>query len=316
MNNVALTLTTVNIFFLLLILLVKDPFGLRISSYDKASPFFNTSTPITKITIEKSKVPESKFELNKGNDDWSMTAKGKSLPVDKDRMETLLKSITNSRKYTLVSSSKEKADEYGFNEDEIKVEFFDNTNSIGYFLVGSVVSSDANSAHVKWKDSDDIYMVEENLKAVTNRADFTHFLNKKISPPGLTSEEIIGITLKKTGNNYEIRKTKGWSLESPKKGEIANEDMNTTLSKLSSVNADDIVIDESSLSRIDPNPFELRVDFKSKEGIPKSYTLLSAGFDKKANAYYVRKDNEPSIYKLSEYSIKSILEFKPETLVK
>lgn len=316
MNNVAFTLTAANIVFLLLILIVKDPFGFRISSYDKANPFFNTSTPITKIVIEKSKVPDSKFELKKESDDWILLAKGKSLPVDKEKVETLLKSIANSRKYTLVSSSKEKADEYGFNEDEIKIEIFDNTNSIGYFLVGAVAASDANSSHVKWKDSDDIYLVEENLKAATNRADFTHFLNKKISPAGLTSEEIIGITLKKAGNNYEIRKTKSWNLESPKKGEIANEDMNTTLSKVSSINGDDIIIDESVLSGIDPNPFELRVDFKSKEGIPKSLTLLSAGFDKKANAYYVRKNNEPSIYKLSEYSIKSILEFKPETLVK
>lgn len=315
-GNVALTLTTVNIVFLLLILIVKDPFGFRNSSYDKANPFFNTSTPITKIAIEKSKVPESKFELKKESDDWRLLAKGKSLPVDKERIDSLLKSLANSRKYTLVSSSKEKADEYGFNEDEIKIEIFDNTNSIGYFLVGAVAASDANSSHVKWKDYDDIYLVEENLKAATNRADFTHFFNKKITPPGLTSEEIIGITLKKAGNNYEIRKTKSWNLESPKKGEIANEDMNTTLSKVSSISSDDIVIDESVLSGIDANQFELRVDFKSKEGIPKSYTLLSAGFDKKANAYYVRKNNEPGIYKLSEYSIKSVLDFKPETLVK
>lgn len=65
--------------------------------------------------------------------------------------------------------------------------------------------------------------------------------------------------------------------------------MSTTLSKLSSVNSDDILVDESVLSNIDANPFELRVDFKSKDGIPKSYTILSAGFDKKLNTYYVRK---------------------------
>ena len=193
---------------------------------------------------------------------------------------------------------KDKANEYGFNEDEIKVEIFQNETSLGYLLVGSV-SSDGVSSHIKWKDSDDIYLVEENLKATTNRAEFSYFLNKKVSPTGLTSDEIIGITLKKAGNDYEIKKTTVWNLESPKKGEIANEDMNTSLSKLSSITGDDLVVDD-----------------KSKEGIPKSYTLLSAGFDKKLNAYYVRKNNEPSIYKLSEYSIKSILEFKPETLVK
>ena len=316
MNNIAFTLTTANIVLLLLILVVKDPFGLRISSYDKASPFYNTNTSINKIAIEKTKVTDSKFELKLEKDDWILLAKGKTLPVDKDKIDTLLKSFTNIRKYTLVSSSKEKSDEYGFNEDEIKVEIFNNSTSIGYFLVGSVSANDANSSHVKWNDSNDIYLVEENLKAASNRADFTYFLNKKLSPQGIVSEDIIGITLKKTGNNYELRKTKGWNLETPKKGEVANEDLATTLSKLSSVNADDIVLDESTLNGIDANPFELRVDYRTKDSIPKSYTILSAGFDKKNNAFYVRKNNEPLVYKLSEYSIKSILEFKPETLVK
>lgn len=316
MNNIAFTLTATNIVFLLLILVVKDPFGFRISSYDKASTFFNSNTTINKINIEKTKVPDSKFELKLENEDWSLSAKGKKLPVDKDKIDTLLKTLGNIRKYTLVSSSKEKSDEYGFNEDEIKVEIFNNANSLGYFLVGSVSANDANSSHVKWNDSNEIYLVEENLKAASNRADFAYFLNKKLSPAGITSEDIIGITLKKNGNNYELRKTKGWNLESPKKGEIANEDMATSLSKLSSVNADDIVLEEGTLNGIDANPFELRVDYKTKEGIPKSYTLLSVGFDKKNNAFYVRKNNEPLVFKLSEYSIKSILEFKPETLVK
>ena len=61
MNNAALSLTTVNIIFLLLIFLVKDPFGFRISSYDQASTFYNTNSPITKITVEKTKLPDSKF---------------------------------------------------------------------------------------------------------------------------------------------------------------------------------------------------------------------------------------------------------------
>lgn len=57
--------------------------------------------------------------------------------------------------------------------------------------------------------------------------------------------------------------------------------MSTILSRLSSITADDIVLDESILAGLEQNPFELKVDFKNKEGIPKSYTLLSAGIDKK-----------------------------------
>lgn len=315
-KNIAFTLTATNIIFLLLILIIKDPFGFRVSSYEKADPFFaGSSSQITRIVLEKTKVSESRFELVKEGDDWNLVTKGKKFPSDKERIDSLLKSLLNARKYTIVSSSKDKANEYGFNEDEIKLEIFQNDASSGYFLVGSV-SSDGTSSHVKWKDSDDIYLVEENLKATANRAEFTYFLNKRVTPVGLTSEEIIGITLKKVNNTYEIRKTNVWNLESPKKGEISNEDMNTTLSKLSSITSDDLVVDDSALTGVDPNAFELRVDFKSKEGIPKSYTLLSAGFDKKLNAYYVRRNNEPSVYKLSEYSIKSVLEFKPETLIK
>ncbi|HNN82105.1 MAG TPA: hypothetical protein PKL30_24710, partial [Leptospiraceae bacterium] len=99
MKNIALTLTAANIIFLLLILIVKDPFGLRISSYDQASPFLETKQTITKITIEKVKVADSSFELNKQSEEWILTAKGKTIPVDKDRIESLLKSIANARKY-------------------------------------------------------------------------------------------------------------------------------------------------------------------------------------------------------------------------
>lgn len=316
-NNIALTLTASNIIFLFLILLIKDPFELRSNNYEKAESFFSqNSSQVTTVVLEKTKVADSKFELVKGTEEWSVVAKGKKLPADKEKVDTLLKSLYNARKYTVVSSSKEKADEFGFNEDEIKIEVFQNDKSIGYLLVGSVSSSDGTSSHIKWKDSDDIYLIEENLKTATNRADFTFFVNKKVSPQGISSEEIIGVTLKKAGSNYEIKKTTNWNLESPAKGEIANEDMSTILSRLSSITADDIVLDESILAGLEQNPFELKVDFKSKEGIPKSYTLLSAGIDKKNNNFYVRKNNEVSVYKLNEYTIKSILEFKPETLIK
>lgn len=83
MNNAALTLTTINIIFLLLIFIVKDPFGFRISSYDQASTFYNTNSQITKIIVEKTKLPDSKFELKKETMNGVFWQREKLFPLTK-----------------------------------------------------------------------------------------------------------------------------------------------------------------------------------------------------------------------------------------
>ncbi len=315
-TNPAYSIVIANTVLLVLLFLTKDPLSLRSNTYEKAKPFLDASaSSITKILIEKTKLPDSKLEFNKQSDVWKFTTKGKEIPAETEKIDSLIKSFLNARKFTVVSSSKDKNDEYGFNEDEMRIEFFQGTNSVGYFLVGSS-GKNGSSTHVKWKDSSDIYLIEENLKAGTGRGDANHFYNKRISPINLNAEEILSLDLSSGANSYKLKKLATWTLESPSQGEIANDDMNTTLTKLTSMNADDILLDDSILKSIDSFPYTITISYKDKENIPKNFSITSAGFDKKLNAYYIRKNTEPTIYKMSEYSLKSILEWKPATLVK
>lgn len=315
-SNPAYSLTLANLFLVLVLVFTKDPFGLRTTSYDKARAFLDTNiSSINKIEIEKTKLANSKFELKKESDSWTLLKDGKPIPADSDRVEALNKAFLGAKKFTLVSSSKEKSDEFGFNEDELKIEFFNGTSSLGYFYIGNS-GKDGNSSNVKFKDSSEIYLVEENLKTHTGRGDINHFFNKRISPLDLNNDAFISIELESGSNSYKINKAASWNLDSPSKGEITSEDMNTTLNKLTSMNADDILTDDSITKSFESNSFSLRVNYKDKDSVPKLFTIQSAGFDRKNNAYYIRKNNEPTIFKLSEYAIKSILEWKPSKLAK
>lgn len=315
-ENNAYSITIANLFLILILLITKDPFELRSNTYEKAKPFLSANlSQVTKIELEKTKLQNSKFELVKESDSWSIKKDGKQIPADGDKIESLIKSFLNAKKFTLVSSSKEKNDEFGFNEDELKIEFFNANSSIGYFYIGNS-GKDGKNSNVKFKDSNDIFLVEDNLKSHTGRGDINHFFNKRISPIDLNNDSFISIELESSSNSYKINKNTVWNLDSPQKGEISTEDMNTTLNKLTSMNADDILLDESLVRNLESNSFSIRVNFKDKDSVPKIFTIQSVGFDRKNNAYYVRKNNERTIFKLSEYAIKSILDWKPSKLVK
>ena len=313
--NFAFSITLANILLLILLLFSKDPFGFFVKTYESSKPFLKPElSSINKFTIEKTQLSNSKLEFNLKDELWTVNYQGSEYPTDKERVESLVKGFKNAKKFTAVSSSKEKNTEFGFNEDEMKVEFFNNNNSIGSFLLGSA-SKDGNSIHVKWLNEPEIYLVEENLKNYTSRGEVNYFLNKKISPPNLNTEDIQSIELISPSNSYQLSKSSAWYVEKPNKGLISNEDVNTTLNKLTSMNADELVIDKNSLNSLGSLNFEIIFKYK-KEQLITEYRIKSYGYDKKTNSYYITKDKDPNVYKLSEYSIKSILDWKPEKQIK
>jgi hypothetical protein len=313
--NLAFSITSANLILILLLLFSKDPFGIFAKTYESSKPFLKPElSSINKFTIEKTQLSNSKLEFNLKTDSWTVNYQGSEYPADKDRVDSLVKGFKNAKRFTAVSSSKDKNNEFGFNEDEMKIEFFNNNNSIGSFLLGSA-SKDGNSIHVKWMNESEIYLVEENLKNYTSRGEVNYFLNKKISPPNLNTDDIQSVELASSSNSYLLSKSSAWYVEKPSKGLISNEDVNTTLNKLISMNADELVVDKNSIAGISPLPFEIIFKYK-KDQTESIVKIISYGYDKKTNSYYITKDKDPNIYKLSEYSIKSILDWKPDKQIK
>ncbi|MCB1193948.1 MAG: DUF4340 domain-containing protein [Leptospiraceae bacterium] len=318
-NNKAFSITAFNLILLLLIIPFKDPFGFFVKSYDKAKPFFSVSkTDVSQIMVEKITDPKTKQTLTQENGNWKVaTADKQTFQADEEKANQLVDSILKAKKFTVVTSSKEKATEYGFGEDGLKVEVFGkDKSSLGFLLIGSVSPKGSNT-HVKWKDGNDIYLVEDNLKSVAGRGDGKYFINKKVVPTDIDMEVIEQVVLsyaKSDADGYIVLKDKGnWVMQKPKTGNIAKDDMNIVLPRLTGLNADDVVTDKAELDDLKTeNNFQLQFSYKSKLGAPKEIKLACIGTDKDGSHYYIQKDGDNTVYKLSDYKLKSVLEFKPE----
>lgn len=318
-SNKAFSIVALNLVLVLLVIPFKDPFGLFVKSYEKANPFFEINqSEISKITVEKVKEPDEIQTLQKKDGEWIVSTKNKkTFQADSKKVDDLIHSILKAKKFTIVTSSKDKAIEYGFGDDEQKIEIFDAANkSIGYLSIGSVSPRGSNT-HVKWKDSNDIYLVEDNLKSVTGRGDSKFFINKKIVPDGVEVEQIHQVTLsyaKSEDDGYIILKDKEkWMMQKPKTGEITKDDMNIVLPRLVGLNADDVIAEDISLEGLDTeNNFQLHFSYKGKLGTSREIKLICIGTDKEDEYYYIKKENSDTIYKLSDYKLKSVLDFEPE----
>lgn len=310
-KNIALSLLSANILILLFLFISKDPFRLREKSYDKASAFFPISeNDITKISLERKGLSDVKYELIKTPSEWSINLKGKEYRGETDKINSFVKAVLNTKKFTVVTSSPDKAKDFGFNEDEIKIEVFAGSDSKGHISLGSL-NSESIGTHIKWNDSKEIYLVEGNLKSLMGNFSFNHFMDKRISPSGLSSDDLTYFKLERNGKEIEIKKENTWNLISPTKTTIANEDMSNLLSKLSTLIAEEVLISDLDLNGVEPYPFEFTYSFKEKSGKTNSILISSEGLNKTNNYYFVKKNKDDIVYKVSEYSIKSILDFDP-----
>ena len=120
-NNRALSLTVANVLIYLLAILANDPFAWFAKSYQTAPAFFTTpSEQISKLSIQKTADPEAAFTLEKAGELWHVNKQGKHM-ADSGKIKTLLDSIQNARMFTVVTSSKEKAKDFGFGKaDELR----------------------------------------------------------------------------------------------------------------------------------------------------------------------------------------------------
>ena len=314
--NKALSISALNVFLLLLALLIKDPFYFFVDSYAKSPPFFSLKeSGIAKLIIQKTKVSGSDREIFRENDSWKLRSKaGKVYFADEGKITPLIKSILGAKKFTVVSSSSEKSFEFGFTEEEIRIEVFGNdSTSQGYFLVGSVTPR-GNYTHIKFNDSPKIFLVEDNLKSVTGRGEENFFVNKRLSPAGIIVDDITEFSLRRAEPGYELRKeNKEWILTAPISGKALENEVTSVLTKLQDLKADDILESSEKLKLETANPFTLGFSYKTKSGKNGSVSIVSIGKDK--DYYYLKRNGDETIYKVSSYHLTSLLTKKPESFL-
>lgn len=318
-TNKALSIVGLNILLLLIAILIKDPFSFFADSYSKASPFFTfKEAEILKIIIQKTKIPGSEREVFRDQENWKIRSKeGKIFFADEEKINLLVKSILGAKKFTVVSSSEEKAPGFGFNEEEMKIEIFTKENSSsGFFLIGSVTPR-GNYTHIKFNNSPKIYLVEDNFKSVTGRGDENFFINKRLSPAGITTDDITEFSLTiltSAKEGYGLKKVnKEWILIQPVSGNAQESEVSTILTKLQDLKADDIAESTVQLKLEKINPFTLTISYKTKTGKDGSVRITSFGKDK--DYYYVKRNGDETIYKIASYQISQLLAKKAESFL-
>lgn len=313
----AFSLTAANLTLVLLLFFTKDPFNIFSRTYDKAENFFKVSEKdIQKIRLTKPDFPDYEKEMTREGMNWELKTKtGKKFHADAEKTETLLKSLLGAKKFTVVTSSKDKGAEFGVTGGEaIEAELFDKAGSLGKITVGTA-GGGGSFTHIKWNGGDEIYLVEDNLKAAAGRGADDFFFDKKISPSGLTSSDIIKVSLKDSSalkRDFEVEKAeKDWTAVKPPAGQVSSEEMNSLLSRLSGLSADEVVSDEKKIPELDKKD-SVEIRFGYRKGTESGTVVLNVlGKDTKGNHYYAVKNNEPTVYRIAEYSLKQILEFKP-----
>ncbi|MEM7179907.1 MAG: DUF4340 domain-containing protein [Spirochaetota bacterium] len=313
-NNRALSLTLANVAIYLLAILANDPFAWFAKSYQTAPAFF-ASPPeaISKLSIQKTSAPEASFTLEKEGELWFVHKQGKHV-ADPEKIKTLLASVQNAKRFTIVTSSKDKAKDFGFGKtDELRIEAFAADKSQGYMLLGSLAGR-GSYTHVRWKDENDIYLVEDNLKSSAGRGKFDDFIEKSLSPKESKAEDIVAISLNtgdsKTSYNL-VLENKKWQLKSPVEKEVPASLLQSLLSKLLSIRASEVILGDEYKKLIGGSqPSELKFSTKFKNGtIPTELVIL--GQDKESKSYFVQKKGGNTVYKLSEYELQAIFSFDP-----
>ncbi len=317
-KNLAFTLTTSNLLLLAFIILVQDPFDLFTKTYLKAKPFFLADKNlITKMVITKMDEADKSFSLVNEGGVWSLTLKTSAmqLPVETEKVNALIQSLYNARRFTVVTSSSDKQKEYGFQSDEIRVEVFAKDKAtFGTLFVGSVAPR-GSFTHVKFADEKEIYSVEENLKTVLGRGKFDQFIDKKFTPTGVSSEDIQEVTVKNDKQEpiYTLkRNAEEWKQIEPKEVVVNKEELSSLLSSLSTLAGEDVKLDSSYTDKLDTKlSYMIAYSFKDKKGIIQTVTVSILGKHKEDNLYYASK-TEGIVFTMGEFKLKTILEYKPK----
>ena len=310
-KNKNISITFLNIILIVLLIILKDPFGIFIKTYDTSPKFLDLNiSDVSKVVYKRKDDPSSTKELFREKSEWLFKLTDNSVfKADEEKVNSMLKTLLDSRKYTIAASGKEKFSEFGFVAlDALEVEIYNSKNELGgRFTLGNAAGG-GSFTNVLFNDSEDIYVVEESLKPLFGRGSDDHFINKRITPNSMGSQDIIQFTLisKNPKNNLDFTKKEfNWE----KSGEVLDQKIiDPIVNRLALLSADSVLKKEDVGLLENINISQLNIIYKdSNTGIQNILGLIFLGKDK-SDYYYLKKENEKAIYKITGNNFKSILD--------
>lgn len=257
------------------------------------------ASDITAITIEQN---GKTIRISKTNDVWGLTEK--TYPADIDKINTLIKTITDLRITTLVSDKKEDARRYQLDsENRIKVTAEGNSGAVRTFEMGKVAPS-YHHTFVRLEGADTIYHAAGNFRR-DFEADINDLRNKQVL--SFDDKTIKGMELNTSGITRTLLTSPGTDNDSattpPPTGtqESAPKDQAPAIKSEAKTTAwlfqddntpgdtDKVKTLLSSLSSLECDSYTADENKKSIEGQPPLCSILLKG-DKKIHLTLFEKD--------------------------
>ncbi len=310
-QNIAFSLTTVNLVLAITLFFQKDPFSLFEKTYEKAPSFLKIALEeIDKFTLEREGLEKDKMLFTKESGKWKLAIRNKDFLPDEEKIQTFLKSLLEAKKFTVITEDENRHTEFGVKGNEaFVVEIFNKENLVGKFHIGNLATG--GFTYIRWKDGKEVYLVEDNLKTVMGRGALDYFIQKKMSSQNFNSNEISSIKfnhLQDEKKSYSLlKKGEEWELESPTPIKLKKEEIDSLARSLASLSAEEVLLEDPPTDLTERNRYEITYSFQSEKGGETVY-LQILGKDK-SSYFYARKNNLSTIYKFTNYSLKSIVDF-------
>ena len=299
-QNPAFSAIALNLFLLVMALIVNDPFGILKKTYAKADPFFEfNKADITSINFVSEDGATQR--LTKQHSLWTING----ITASQNRVNELLDGLADSRKFTVVASGPGQYNEYGFDRQmTVSVSTGDKNSKTLY--IGSVAPR-GNHTHVRYGDSQDIYLVDNNLKALLGRGSEEFFINSTITED-FAADSISMIEIR---GKYQFALTKeNNSWKTADGSPVREEKIYPLLAGLGNIFAEQTYPspEKAGISK-SGKLFSVKFSFSSENSGTKTVTLTGLG--QSGDSYFVQKSGDPAVYKTGKHKLDSLIDINP-----
>ena len=309
-KNPAFFMLLLNLFLIISVFLIKDPFGYFMKTYEKSEAFFNFKpSEITEIKISKDK--SLIIDLKKEKNIWNVKLEKEYLPAENSKITDLLQSLLKAKKFTELEKTANQED-FGLEKSKaFQIELFQNKKSMGSLKIGSTAPK-GSYTYVQEPKTNKIYLVESNLKTKIGRGELDYFYIKNLIQDKLEENlvEKISIIGKKDEEKKTlalIKESKEWYFLDKEKNrkKIKKEEVESLITELNNLSANKILTKEN-VTLDEPSIFEISVHYKVKD-ISKNISFKALGKNK--NDYFLQiPDKNYTIYQINKYIVDNFME--------
>jgi len=238
--------------------------------------------------------------LEKKKDDWVVANAG-DYPVNPKYIEDLKDILQNMAKGELASRDKAKHEEMQVDKVGIALQAWQGDTLVADAVIGKE-GPGFGSAYIKKADSDNVYLVPQNIRPVFNRTDWR---DKRVWI--FDAKKVTAVDWRYKDVDISLLKTKdGWRQLTPISTPSSDEKVGPELVKLADLYASNI---DEKVSRKDAGlegkKLDIRIELTFETG--EKDALIVGDKLKDKEEYYVARENGKLIYTLDSFTVENTL---------